>query len=43
MWRLPVLRSSVFLQAQYFTGYGESLLRYYERGDSFRAGFAVFR
>jgi phospholipase A1/A2 len=43
MWKLPVLRSSVFLQAQYFTGYGESLLRYDERGDSFRAGFALFR
>ena len=43
MWKLPVLRSSVLLQAQYFTGYGESLLRYYERSDSFRAGFALFR
>jgi len=43
MWKLPVLRSSVFLQAQYFTGYGESLLRYNERSDSFRAGFALFR
>ena len=43
MWKLPVLRSSVFLQAQYFTGYGESLLRYNERSDIFRAGFALFR
>ncbi|MCL4180759.1 MAG: phospholipase A [Verrucomicrobia bacterium] len=43
MWKLPVLRSSVFLQAQYFTGYGESLLRYNERSDSLRAGFALFR
>ena len=43
MWKLPVLRSSVFLQAQYFTGYGESLLRYNERSDVFRAGFALFR
>jgi phospholipase A1/A2 len=43
MWRLPLLRSSVLLQAQYFTGYGESLLRYYERSDTFRAGIALFR
>jgi phospholipase A1/A2 len=43
MWKLPVLRSSLFLQAQYFTGYGESLLRYDGRSDSFRAGFALFR
>jgi outer membrane phospholipase A len=43
MWKLPVLRSSVFLHAQYFTGYGESLLRYNERSDSLRAGFALFR
>jgi outer membrane phospholipase A len=43
MWKFPVLRSSLFLQAQYFTGYGESLLRYYERSDSLRAGFALFR
>lgn len=34
---------SVYLQAQYFTGYGESLLRYNERTDSFRVGFALFR
>jgi len=43
MSRLPLLRSSVFLQAQYFTGHGESLLRYYERSDTFRAGIALFR
>jgi outer membrane phospholipase A len=43
MWKLPLLRSSVYLQAQYFTGYGESLLRYNERGDSIRFGFALFR
>lgn len=43
MWKLPVLRSSVFVHAQYFVGYGESLLRYDERGDSLRAGFALFR
>jgi phospholipase A1/A2 len=34
---------SVYLQAQYFTGYGESLLRYNERTDSFRVGFALYR
>jgi outer membrane phospholipase A len=43
MWKLPILRSSLYLQAQYFTGYGESFLRYNERSDSFRAGFALFR
>lgn len=34
---------SVYLQAQYFTGYGESLLRYNQRTDSFRVGFALYR
>lgn len=34
---------SVYLQAQYFTGYGESLLRYNERTDAFRVGFALYR
>ncbi len=43
LWKLPILRSGVFLQAQYFTGYGESLLLYNERSDGFRAGFALFR
>jgi len=34
---------SFYLHAQYFTGYGESLLLYNERGDSFRLGFSLFR
>lgn len=34
---------SVYLHAQYFTGYGESLLLYNERGSSFRVGFSFFR
>lgn len=34
---------SFFLQAQYFTGYGESLLGYNERSDIFRLGFALYR
>lgn len=34
---------SFYLQAQYFTGYGESLLRYNERSDMFRLGLALYR
>lgn len=34
---------SLYLQAQYFTGYGESLLRYNQRSDVFRLGFALYR
>ena len=43
MWRLPFLKSSVFLDVQYFTGYGESLLDYNERTWAVRAGFALSR
>jgi len=32
-----------YLQAQYFTGYGESLLHYDERSDAFRVGFSLYR
>jgi len=34
---------SVYLYAQYFTGYGESLLLYYDRSDNLRFGFALYR
>jgi outer membrane phospholipase A len=34
---------SLYLQAQYFTGYGESLLEYDQRGSSFRIGFGLYR
>jgi outer membrane phospholipase A len=34
---------SVYLQAQYFTGYGESLLLYRLRSDVYRFGFAIYR
>lgn len=34
---------SLYLHAQYFTGYGESLLLYNERGDSLRVGFSLYR
>jgi outer membrane phospholipase A len=33
----------MYLYAQYYTGYGESLLEYDERGDSFRIGLALVR
>jgi len=31
------------LDAKYFLGYGESLLRYNERSSAFRLGFALYR
>lgn len=43
LWKVPMVRSSLFFHVQYFIGYGESLLLYNERGSSIRAGFALFR
>ncbi len=40
---IPALSSSAFLYAQYFTGYGESLLSYNQRSSIFRVGFSLFR
>ncbi len=34
---------SLYLHAQYFTGYGESLLGYRERSSVFRAGISLYR
>lgn len=34
---------SVYLHAQYFTGYGESILFYNERSSAFRFGFSLYR
>jgi outer membrane phospholipase A len=34
---------NVYLQAQYFSGYAETLLHYNERHDAFRLGFAIVR
>jgi outer membrane phospholipase A len=34
---------SLYLDVQYFTGYGESLLGYNKKSDQFRAGFSLFR
>ena len=43
LWKVPIVRSSLFFHVQYFIGYGESLLLYDKRGSSIRAGFALFR
>ena len=32
-----------YLQAQYFSGYAETLIRYDERNDAFRLGFSIVR
>ncbi len=32
-----------YLQAQYFSGYAETLIRYDERSDAFRLGFSIVR
>lgn len=34
---------SAYLQAQYFVGYGESLLLYNQRSTAYRFGFAIYR
>lgn len=39
----PAGAFSMYLHAQYFTGYGESLIGYQERSDIFRAGISLYR
>ena len=34
---------NIYLQAQYFSGYAETLLHYNERHDAFRLGVAIVR
>lgn len=34
---------NIYLQAQYFSGYAETLIHYDERHDAFRLGFAIVR
>lgn len=36
-------KTAIYLDLQYFTGYGESLLRYNQRSDVVRVGFALYR
>jgi len=43
LFRLLYGNLGLYLYAQYFLGYGESLLRYDERTSAFRIGFALFR
>ena len=40
-YRIP--KTGIYLDVQYFTGYGESLLYYNERSDALRAGIALYR
>jgi len=41
--QIPWLGLTWYLQVQYFTGYGESLLHYDERSTAYRFGFSIFR
>lgn len=43
MTRLLGKSLNFYLQAQYFSGYGETLLHYNERHDAFRLGFSIVR
>ena|SRR6478609_7556165 len=40
-YRIP--KTGIYLDVQYFTGYGESLLLYNQRSDMLRAGIALYR
>lgn len=40
-YRVP--KTAVYLDLQYFTGYGESLLQYNQRSDVWRVGIALYR
>lgn len=40
---ISAVSEDIYLQAQYFVGYGESLLDYRERTDSLRLGVALWR
>jgi outer membrane phospholipase A len=43
MTRLLGKSLNFYLQAQYFSGYAETLIRYNQRQDAFRLGFAIVR
>ncbi len=43
MTRLLGKSLNFYLQAQYFSGYAETLIRYDERSDAFRLGFSIVR
>ena len=44
LWRLiPSVSPNLYLQAQYFKGYGESLLDYQNHTESLRLGIAIWR
>lgn len=43
LWKWRTFGMNWYLHAQYFTGYGETLLYYNQRSDAFRLGFSLYR
>lgn len=43
LWKWRTFGMNWYFHAQYFTGYGETLLYYNQRSDAFRLGFSLYR